>query len=384
MKTIIGPVAEGEFYFKRPYLNSLFWKKITESQNLSIVAPRRVGKSSFMLNLLDKNKKGYRCLYLITESINNPNEFFKKIYKVVITQLSTATKFKKSFADIFQRLDIKKISVTEIEFGKKDINYFTEIIYLCRELDDFDEKIVLLIDEYSQTIENIITDAGRETAKIFLHQCRELRQDPEVRSKISFVYTGSIGLENLVLSIDEPRSISDLGNFIIPPLSEDEARAFIDQIIDGEEYKFTQAVIVYLLAKLKWLLPFFLQVIMSEIENICIEKNTVEITEDIIERAFKKALLNRSYFDHWLVRLRSIFKGNEFSCAKEILNTAARNDTIDNYTIQDIADKYSIQDIAVIIHTLIHDGYIIRDEGATDYRFNSPLLQSWWLSNIVI
>ena len=125
MKTIIGPVAEGEFYFKRPYLNSLFWKKITESQNLSIVAPRRVGKSSFMLNLLDKNKKGYRCLYLITESINNPNEFFKKIYKVVITQLSTATKFKKSVADIFQRLDIKKISVTEIEFGKKEIKYFT-------------------------------------------------------------------------------------------------------------------------------------------------------------------------------------------------------------------------------------------------------------------
>lgn len=384
MKTIIGPVAEGEFYFDRPYLDKIFWKKMRESHNVSIVAPRRVGKTSYMMNLLNKTEEGYKCLYLITESINNPNEFFKKVYKVIITQLNTGIKFKKFFESLFSRLEIKSISATEIEFGKADIDYFNEIIFLCRELKDFPEMIVLLVDEFSQTIENIITDVSKDAAKNFLHQCRELRQNPEIRSRISFVYTGSIGLDNLVLSIDEPRSISDLGNFIIPPLSDIEADSLITRIIDGDDHEFSENERQYFLTKLKWLLPYFIQVIMSEIENICIERNTKKINKEIIDNAFKIALHNRSYFEHWLVRLRSIFKGNDFSCAKEILNTAAKKDGIDPYELQDMVAKYKIEDTAVIVNTLIHDGYIIKDETVNKYRFNSPLLQSWWLTNIVI
>lgn len=384
MKTIIGPVAEGEFYFDRPYLDKIFWKKMRESHNVSIVAPRRVGKTSFMMNLLNKTEEGYKCLYLITESINNPNEFFKKVYKVIVTQLNTGIKFKKFFESLFSRLEIKNISATEIEFGKADIDYFNEIIFLCRELKDFPGMIVLLVDEFSQTIENIITDVSKDAAKNFLHQCRELRQNPEIRSRISFVYTGSIGLDNLVLSIDEPRSISDLGNFIIPPLSDIEADSLITRIIDGDDHEFSKNERQYFLTKLKWLLPYFIQVIMSEIENICIERNTKKINKEIIDNAFKNALHNRSYFEHWLVRLRSIFKGNDFSCAKEILNTAAKKDGIDQYELQDMVAKYKIEDTAVIINTLIHDGYIIKDETVNKYRFNSPLLQSWWLTNIVI
>lgn len=384
MKIIIGPAAEGDFYFDRLKLDKLFWKKMRESHNVSIVAPRRVGKTSFMMHLLNESEPGYKCLYLITESINNHNEFFKKIYKILITQLNQGKKFKNFFESLFARLEIKSISVTEIEFGKTDIDYFNEILFLCKELKNFPEKIVLLIDEFSQTVENIITDVSKDAARNFLHQCRELRQNPEIKSRISFVYTGSIGLENLVLSIDEPRAISDLGNFIIPTLSDEEAMSLIHQIMDGDAYKFSEKEKQYLLKKLKWLLPYFIHVIMGEIETICIGTETNEISGDVIDKAFKSALHNRSYFEHWLVRLRSIFKGNDFSCAKEILNTVAKKDAIDNYELQDIITRYKIDDAAVIINTLIHDGYLIKDESVGKYRFNSPLLQSWWLSNIVI
>ena len=384
MKTIIGPAAEGEFYFDRQYLDKIFWKKMQESHNVSIAAPRRVGKTSFMMNLLKNQENGYKCIYLITESVNSSNEFFKKIYKTVLTQVSKSVKFKTFFESLFQRLEIKKISASEIEFGKSGIDYFNEILFLCRELKDFPEKIVLLIDEFSQTIENIITDINKEAAKNFLHQCRELRQNPEIKSKISFVYTGSIGLENLVLSIEEPRAISDLGSFDIPPLSEKEATELISQIIDNENYEFNDDDRNYFFTKLKWMLPYFIHVMMSEIENICTEKGSHKISADIIDKAFIHALRNRSYFEHWLVRLRSIFKGVDFTCAKEILNIAAKEDGIDYYELHNLIAKHKIVDTAVILNTLLHDGYIIKDEVAKKYRFTSPLLQSWWLSNIVI
>lgn len=108
MKIIIGPAAEGTFYFTRPYLEERFWKKIKESHHLSIAAPRRVGKSSFMLHLLKNDREGYFCVYIITESINEPNEFFKKIYKTLLGRLNHGGKFKKFIEDVYRRLDIKK------------------------------------------------------------------------------------------------------------------------------------------------------------------------------------------------------------------------------------------------------------------------------------
>jgi hypothetical protein len=384
MKIIIGPAAEGEFYFDRPYLDELFWKKLKESHNLSIAAPRRVGKSSFMLNLLKNDKPGFFCTYIITESINEPNEFFKKLYKTLLGLLNKGGKFKQFFEDLFKRLDIKKISLTEIEFGRNEIDYYEEILLLCKEVKEADTRIVLLVDEFSQTVENIITDQSRETAKNFLHQCRELRQNLDVKSKISFVYTGSIGLENLVLSIDEPRSISDLGHFTIPPLSTEEAKKLIIQIIDGDPIQFNDKEQELFLKRLKWLLPFFIQVMMSEMDSICKEKNTQTITAAIVDQAFSKALENRSYFEHWLVRLRSIFKGNDFSCAKEVLKIAAINNGIDYYELQNAIAKFNIEDAAPLINILQHDGYLVKDEESRKYRFNSPLLQAWWLKNIVI
>ncbi|MEO8769800.1 MAG: hypothetical protein ABI402_06940 [Ferruginibacter sp.] len=382
MKIIIGPSAEGEFYFERDHLNVHFWKKLKQSHHLSIAAPRRVGKSSFMLNLPSSDK--YKCIYLITESINEPNEFFKKIYKTLLDQLNRGGRFKQFFDDVFKRLEIKKISLSEIEFGKNEINYFDEILLLCKEVKESEFKLVLLIDEFSQTVENIITDQSKETARNFLHQCRELRQSPDIKSKISFVYTGSIGLENLVLSIDEPRSISDLGHFTIPPLSREEARLIVTQIIDNDPVAFSAGSEDYLFNKLNWLLPFFIHVIMGEIETLCIEKNTATITNTIIDQAFDKALHNRSYFEHWLVRLRTIFKGNDFSCAKEILKIATVKDGIDSYELHDSITKYGIEDAAPLINILQHDGYLIRDHVSEKYRFNSPLLQAWWKKNIVI
>lgn len=274
--------------------------------------------------------------------------------------------------------------MTEIEFGKNEIDYYDEILLLCREVRENDIRIVLMIDEFSQTLENIITDQSRETAKNFLHQCRELRQNLDVKSKISFVYTGSVGLENLVHSIEEARSINDLGHFNIPPLSKHEANDLITQIIDGDKIGFEEKEREYFLNKMNWLLPYFIQLMMSELESICKEQSSLAITTTFIDEAFKNALDNRSYFEHWSTRLRSIFKGHDFSCAKEVLKIAAISKGIDHLQLHDVITKFNIEDAGPMINILQHDGYLVKDDHNNKYRFNSPLLEAWWIKNIVI
>ena len=39
MKTLIGPAAEGDYYFNREYLNQKFWRILAQSHNISIAAP---------------------------------------------------------------------------------------------------------------------------------------------------------------------------------------------------------------------------------------------------------------------------------------------------------------------------------------------------------
>ena len=46
--------------------------------------------------------------------------------------------------------------------------------------------------------------------------------------------------------------------------------------------------------------------------------------------------------------------------------------------------KFNIEDAAPLINILQYDGYLVKDEENKKYRFNSPLLQAWWLKNIVI
>ena len=383
MKLNIGNIADGDGYFERPYLNVKFWRLLTKSGHLSIPAPRRVGKTSFMINLVAEGKEGYKIVYIITESIDDSNEFFRKIYKELLNVLSSTKKFAEHLDDVYKKLDIKKISLSGIEFGKNDIDFFEEIKYLLKKIKEKDNHIVLLIDEFSQTLENIILYKGNSEAKLFLHRCRELRIDPVCKDKISFVYTGSVGLENLVASIDEAKSISDIGRFEMTTLTDEETIQLINKILNNEDFDFPLEAKKYLIQKTKWLLPYFIQIIMSEIEEICIATNTNKIDTETIDAAFINALSNRSYFEHWLTRLRVMFKGKDLNCIKEMLNNTAKHNFQTKYEYYDVATKFEIEDVSTFINMLVHDGYIVKPEGEDKYRFNSPLLQEWWIRNIV-
>lgn len=379
MKLSIGNVAEGENYFERLYLNEKFWRMLQNSKHISIVAPRRVGKSSFIVNISKIPKKDYTIIYTITESIDDANDFFKKLYTEILNVIGKSSNLIELFADLIKKNGVTHIGLDGIEFTKSDLNFFEEIKLLIKKNSNL--NIVMLIDEFSQTLENILLKKGENDAKLFLHQCRELRLDPNCKDKINFVYTGSVGLENLVASIDELKSINDISIFEVPPLNIEEGKQLINQILDNDNYVFEAETKLYLLDKIKWILPFYIQIIMSEIQEICIENNSKNIDNQIIDIAFTNSLSRRSYFEHWESRLR-VFKGNEYKFVKEILDFTAQKNTISKHEGINIAQKYDILNFNTLINYLIHDGYIVKIEDFS-YRFASPLLQQWWINNCI-
>ncbi|MDP2209857.1 MAG: ATP-binding protein, partial [Bacteroidota bacterium] len=79
-KPSIGQVARGDNFFPRPRITIEIWQKLDSGSNLLLVAPRRVGKSSILFNLLDVTRENNIVIYYVSESVNNENEFYHKLF----------------------------------------------------------------------------------------------------------------------------------------------------------------------------------------------------------------------------------------------------------------------------------------------------------------
>jgi uncharacterized protein len=384
-RTVIGNSAEGEFYFARPYLDTKIWKYLKSGGHLLVSAPRRVGKTSFLLNICTAGKEGYIVKYHITQSINRSNEFFKRLYKSLLEELSENQNIWQGLTEILKKNGIKKLGPGGIELNNSELDYFEEFKRLVIKT-DIGKQLVFVIDEFSETTENIINDHGESAGQLFLHQNRELRQDKAVSSKIQFIYSGSIGLGNIAERISAIKSINDLTDFPIPPLTDKETLAMISQITISEELQFSFETKKYLIDKIYWQMPYYLQIILDEAENLLLQSGSVmELNNRIIDESINEALKKRNYFEHWHTRLRTAFKEGDYTFAKEVLNTASKAKAgISKTEVFDLAAKYEITNgYNVIVRTLEYDGYLnLNDKGR--YIFNSPLLKIWWERNIAI
>ena len=384
--TIIGQAARKEDFFPRPQIQSEIWKKLKPGSSLLFVGPRRVGKSSILFNLLDEPKEKHIIIYYTSESVNNENEFYRKLFNHIVERLNTFKKYQKKLTTLGKTFlkSIESIGKDGIKFQHNNsISYYNEVMALVRNLDLGEDRMIVLIDEFAQTIENIMRDENDDNAIHFLETNREIRQRPEIHKKLQFIYTGSIGLENIVERINGINFINDLHPISIPPLSRKEAEGLTDKIIRGSEVTFADGAFEHLLNLIEWWIPFYFQIILDEVPKILVANNSTVITKDDIDTAINNALKLRIYFEHWFTRLRNAFKGNNFSFVKEVLNIISEKKRFSSSGIVDLAIKHKLEDsYNNLINTLKYDGYINNEDDPKTYRFNSPLLREWWNRNV--
>ncbi len=387
MKTIIGQAARGNDFFPRKQITEEIWTKLEAGSNLLLVAPRRVGKSSILFDLLDNPKEGYLVIYYTSESVNDINEFYRKLFNHIIDELDLVQKnltkakgLTNKFLSRIKAISLKDLGLT---FGDSQISYIDELNKLLDNINLKQDRFVILIDEFAETVQNILRDHNKQKAINFIQTNREIRQSPNIYKRIQFVYAGSIGLENVVSSMDSMNSINDLVPIKIRPLNLKEAKNLTDKIINNNDITFEQDAFNYLVNKIEWLIPFFFQIILDEIDKILYNNKSKVINRATIDDAILTALKHRNYFENWFTRLRMAYKGEEFAFVKEVLNSISNNLSIKSIEITDLAIKYKIEETyRSMLNALIHDGYINNEGDPKVYRFNSPLLKEWWYCNV--
>jgi len=384
MRIQTGNPVRGKEFFNREKLIEQAWDLIEAGNHILLAAPRRVGKTSVMYYLMDNPKDGYTITYLITQSVNNENEFFRRIVNRVL-KTDYVQKSQKVITFLEKHKPaISKVGLDGIEFGASEEGNYQEIlIRILKSSHPESQKLIVMIDEFPETLENIIKDEGETAGKHFLQSNRELRQDSEISKNVQFIYTGSIGLENIVSKLNAVSTINDLSRLKIPPLKPDEAKQLVSLLLENVDFTLSDLLINFILKKIEWLIPFYIQLIIWELKNLHRDENPDKITEDIIERALTGILEQRNHFEHWHARLRTSIKGNEYNFVKELLNITSENETISSNEIHNLAVKYQLESsYKDLVGSLVYDGYINHHDDFKVYRYNSPILRMWWNKNV--
>ncbi len=395
LKLTTGSPAEGEEkYFPRPAITEKIWRKIENGEHLQLTAPRRVGKTSILKHLARHPRKGFLVKYLIVQSVDRENEFYKLLFNELVED-----------PRIFGHLDgyLRKVSKAVREYisgitsiGKNGIsldrsvslNYEVELKKLIQGIDDRCEKIVLEVDEFPHAVENIIKTDVRSGIR-FLQSTREFRQDDRLSRKVQFIFTGSIGLGNIVKKIDQSNLIMDLAPVPVPPLSREEAKALVHDLIQGLksfqkiDLPLTEDCVTHLLEKIDWLIPYYIQIMIDELCDI--HEEGIPIDQKAVDEALLRIVRNKykhdNYFDHWKSRLKSAFDDpSQYNLAREVLNLLSANQLVDKATFHDLCVKHEVADPNYVKGVLEYDGYINEHEG--QFRFNSPILKAWWYKNV--
>jgi ABC-type lipoprotein export system ATPase subunit len=387
MRNIVGQTPRGKDFFPRDKIVNLIYRRLNSGAHVYMAAPRRVGKTAIMRHLEDSPREGYEFKYIITESIDNPITFFEQLSDSLHHLKSLSKKSLDAINNFMPTFEKVSVITTGVDFKLAERNkVFEDFKKLIKGLDTQGKTVIIMMDEFPQTVENILRRHGKEGAEQFLRFNREIRH--QANENIRFLLTGSIGLPTIAEKLVATQEINDLNVIEIPPLTREEAKALIVQLLDFENISYNEVVVDYLLDKMAWFVPFHIQLVVQELIDAYYDTEAV-LNKAAVDKAFVNVLDKRNsiYFEHYYSRLEKTFEdGEEYRFALAVLQNLTLEDELTAVQLKGLAKEYNLTHYSLVLRTLNFEGYIFQSErgNKTVYRFTSLMLRLWWKQYVSI
>ena len=397
-----APVAGPDRFFNRETETKHLCQQIEAGSHLLLVAPRRVGKTS-LLREIQRLYSGTRIVpYVDLEASSSPAQAIQEFADALSQQsdkpntvskwlretLGIHTDAEVSFGDF--RLALNQ-SITDDNWKLKADTLFNG---LHDRLEATNSHAIIFIDELSVLVMNMInvsasrSDQGISESQQFLSWLRSLRQ--RINSKrISFIITGSIGLEDLLRTEGLTGFINDIEQFEVKPWPIDTALALLTKL--STSYTFQLENNGKLMCSLLGAcVPHHVQVYFSQLKQHCSRNNRDEATETDMKKVFYEDLLSvndKCNLQPMYERLHKYLSADDFSSVNAVLGYLSNLQQDQGATAKTLKDHLlSIEEggtpyvgddkLRTLLRMLQHDGYLINE--ANQYRFMSNLLKEWW------
>jgi uncharacterized protein len=379
---IIGSSATGNYYYPRPQIVADIWEELKKGNNAVLAAPRRVGKSSVMIDMAENCPKGYKCIFKNIQGIKSEEAFYKLLYGLIVSCLNPFQKTKVWVQELWKEHKIDEISIDgKVKLKDTVIDYLDEVNRLLPKLNNKEIKIVLFIDELPEVLHNLHKAGKTQEAASILENMRRWRQEEEYKN-LRFVLAGSIGIHYVVKTIEgRTTDLNDFNPVKFEVLSVDEAEHYMQWATSNNaSIQYNENCSKHLLSKIQYYVPYFINLMLDEINKSARKNNNPNITIDDIDKAFDAIVKSSDHFKDWKNRLFDYMPKDDANFLNDILIHIAYKDSIGKQKIHDIATAHNkVMERMDLLDELEKDGYIT-EQGDT-HIFVSPFLKAFWKRN---
>ena len=392
MRNITGaPVVDTDLYGRGYELDRL-WEALERGEHVLILAPRRVGKTSLMLELRRAPRDGWDVVYVDVEAGAGAADCIAAIlaelaaigrYRSILDSIPFTGAVKGVLERLSVRIDTNVLQAELKSAIGRDWRHAADRLRgRLANPGETERRLLVVIDELPfLLLEMLKAEDGEDEARAFLSWLRASRLAPETRGRVCTLVGGSIGLEGVLRRANLSGLVNDLAPFHVESWSRETADSFLVELERGNGFLLDGKSRAVMLDMLRDPVPYHVQIFFSALRDAC-EGDPSRVSPGAIRRCFDRRLIGpggTAHLDHFAERLEFVFDDPERAAARGVLERACRRPG--GAALADIEDVRRADESAFrsALRELEAGGYIDWEAGRVKFRSN--LLRAWWLKH---
>lgn len=386
MRNIVGkPVYGDDFVGREADLDQI--QALLESDNILLLAPRRVGKTSLMAALQDRGPAKHIATLDVSGTVTEVD--FVRILARAIEQSSppdTLTgALRRRLAPYLERVESAGAFGVEVAIRSvPESEWQAAGDAVLDALAAMDTKVLILIDELPVLLLHLLQREGGELrVSQLLGWLRQARLDRRL-GRVRWLLAGSVGLDTVAIRLGITASVNDLVTHRLGAFDLPAAQVLLDGLATSHRVALPHDARDYMLERVGWLLPHHVQILFYEIRT---RQGDAPVTRIAVDEAWSR-LLDSSHevsFHHWRSRLDTEIGPIHAEHARAVLDICAEDpagaprSALAALLAARISDPNERDKLwAWLSHLLEVDGYVVAERDRL--RFRSPLLRDAWLA----
>ena len=384
MRNVTGAVAEGPDFFNRVQEMAAYWRDL-ETDNLLLLAPRRVGKTSLMRKMAaDSQPHNFQTVFADVSDCADEMHFVQRLYAAIL-ETDLGEGLWNSIKDSWLGQTMKRVRKIggagfSLEFDPDTSSWTRLGEELAGAISQMEGSWLIQVDELPVFVLKLLdrdTPADHARVREFLYWMRRLRLQ---YTGVRWMLAGSIGLDTVAARLNIADAINDLHIAKLGAFDETTACQLLHALAMAHRVDLSDAVRRHIVARIGWPAPFYLQLVFHELRAI-----QGKVKEADVDRAIEDLLgpYHRNTFDYWRQRLFEELGQEHAAHAIALLNLCCRAaegataGTLILSLASAIPDsRLREEEARYLLDVLQNDGYLV-EEGSR-MLFRSPLLREYW------
>lgn len=392
LKQGLGNWVDGDKFFDREGELKVFREKLLERVSLLLIAPRRIGKTSFMREAGRQLAGEINALHVDLQKANSPEEAIVELGMSCRPFKGIWEKAVGAFGDFFGKVENLKISdVTVTLRGTLTSSNWSQkgdelIAVLARVADETSKPVVVFLDEVPILVNRILKESPGDfaTRKLAADNFMSWIRGNLIRhgGRVVFVVTGSIGLEPVLRSAGLSGTLNAFHPFELAPWKSEVATDCLLALALEKEFPLPKAVAEHMVQKLGCAIPHHIQTFFDHVRtSYILDEQKGDVTVEQVNDVYTKkmtGLQGHADLMHMEERLRLVLEDKRFQLALALLTQAAITERLTPAATKIISAKAvaTRDDLLETLGILTHDGYL--KAHGEDFVFVSRLVRDWW------